>query len=114
MSDPTSERGAGRRPRPPFERVSGEGTTAPGIPVALAPARWDAIVRELEAREVSGTPVLVAATAVTWTSGALGCPQPGRSYTQALVQGVRALVEVGGVTYDYRFGRGDVPRLCES
>ena len=33
--------------------------------------------------------VLVNAELVTWGDGSLGCPQPGRSYTQMLVEGYR-------------------------
>lgn len=32
--------------------------------------------------------------AVTWPDGALGCPQPGMLYTQALVPGWRVTIEV--------------------
>ena len=111
MSDPTREPGPGRRP--PFARVTSEAAAAAdGIPVELPQPRWEAILRDLEARGADGKAVLVSATAVTWMNGALGCPQPGRSYVQALVEGMRAIVEVDGDTYDYRFGRGDVPHLC--
>lgn len=78
------------------------------------PARWDAIVDDLSARGVSGEPALVSAEAVTWPSSALGCPAPGRSYAQAIVEGMRIVVEVDGTTYDYRFGRSDTPMLCEA
>ncbi|WP_442574441.1 hypothetical protein ACSBPH_11335 [Microbacterium sp. F51-2R] len=98
--------------RPPFARVGSDAGAAPGIPVELPHPRWEAILRDLEARGVSGHPVLVSATAITWMSGALGCPQPGRSYAQSLVEGMRAIVEIDGAIYDYRFGRGDHPRLC--
>jgi len=111
MIDPTREPEPGRRP--PFARVTSEAAAAPaGIPAELPQSRWEAILRDLEARGVAEDPVLVSATAVTWMNGALGCPQPGRSYVQALVEGMRAIVEVDGDTYDYRFGRGDVPHLC--
>ena len=33
--------------------------------------------------------VLASAEKVTWSDGSLGCPQPGRSYTQMLVPGFR-------------------------
>jgi len=33
--------------------------------------------------------VLGSAEQVTWGDGSLGCPQPGRSYTQMLVEGYR-------------------------
>ncbi|WP_133541225.1 hypothetical protein [Microbacterium sp. BK668] len=82
------------------------------MPVVPGEARWAAIVQDLAGRGVTATPTLVEATAVTWPDGSLGCPRPGFSYTQAIVEGLRVIVEAGGATYDYRFGRGDVPRLC--
>lgn len=98
--------------RPPFQTVS----PSPGAPssttTAVPPARWDAIVADLTARGVTGTPELVSATAVTWNNGALGCPSPGQSYTQAIVDGMQVIVTVDGVRYDYRFGTSDAPKLC--
>ena len=95
-----------------FETTT-RGPIAPtGEPVAVPPARWDAIVADLAERGVSGTPQLVSAHAVTWNNGALGCPSPGVSYTQALVDGMRVVVTVDGTTYDYRFGTTDSPKLC--
>jgi hypothetical protein len=86
--------------------------TPPGEHVAVPPARWEAIIADLAGRGVTGTPELVSAHAVTWNSGALGCPSPGFSYTQALVDGMRIVVTVAGTAYDYRFGTSDVPQLC--
>ena len=85
---------------------------ASGDPTEVPPARWDAIVADLESRGVTATPELVSALAVTWTSGALGCGKPGQSYTQALVDGMQVIVTADGTTYDYRFGRSDNPVLC--
>lgn len=110
MIDPASGPQPARRP--PFARVGADADALAGTPIELPRVRWEAILRDLDARGVTGDPVLVSATAVTWTSGALGCPQPGRSYTQSLVEGMRAIVEADGAMYDYRFGRGDEPRLC--
>jgi hypothetical protein len=38
---------------------------------------------------------VVSAEKVTWTDGALGCAQPGRMYTQAIVPGYRVLMRAG-------------------
>lgn len=97
----------------PLDPGAGPGQpVASGDPADVPPARWDAIVADLESRGVSGEPELVTALAVTWTSGALGCGKPGQSYTQALVDGMQVIVTVDGTTYDYRFGRSDEPVLC--
>lgn len=112
MADPTPSASE----RPPFaESTRGPVTTPPtsGTPVEVPEARWDAIVADLAARDAAGEPTIVSAESVTWQDGSLGCPEPGTSYTQALVEGMRVVVEAGGATYDYRFGRSDSPVLCE-
>lgn len=103
--------------RPPFATTTPGPLKTPtptGTPTDVPPARWDAIVADLQTRGVSGEPTLVSATAVTWNSGALGCPQPGMSYTQATVDGMQVIVDVDGTPYDYRFGNGNSPMLCQS
>jgi hypothetical protein len=55
----------------------------------------------------------VAVEAVTWRDGAIGCPQPGMNYTQALVEGVRVILEVGGKRYQYHAGGARPLFLCE-
>lgn len=106
MSEPTSST------RPPFATTT-PGPIAPtGSAVDVPPARWDAIVADLTARGVTATPEPVSAEAVTFADGSLGCPSPGQSYTQSIVEGMRVVVRAGGATYDYRFGSGDIPTLC--
>jgi hypothetical protein len=98
--------------RPPFRTVSP--TPSASAPAEVPSARWSAIIADLARRGVSTDDVgVVSATSVTWNNGALGCPQPGASYTQALVDGMKVVVTAGGKTWDYRFGNGDTPKLCE-
>ena len=49
---------------------------------------------------------------VTWADGALGCPAPGRFYTQALVPGFRVQVEAGGQRFDYHANARGEWSLC--
>lgn len=49
---------------------------------------------------------------VTWSDGALGCPEPDRTYTQALVDGYRIVLEAGGERYVYHGAVGDDPFHC--
>jgi hypothetical protein len=102
-----------RQARPPFQSASRGPVEPASAPAALSAARWSAIVDDLVARGVAGTPTLVSADAMTFSDGSLGCPSPGRSYTQALVDGMRVVVSVDGVTHDYRFGADDIPHRCE-
>lgn len=52
------------------------------------------------------------AEAVTWSDGALGCPQPGFAYTQALVPGYQVVLAVGDTEYHYHGGSHGRPFLC--
>ncbi len=60
--------------------------------------------------ELAITVVLVEE--VVWSDGSHGCPQPGMSYTQALTDGLRIVLEADGVLYDYRSGGSSDPALC--
>ena len=55
---------------------------------------------------------VVSVAAVTWRDGSLGCPEPGRAYTQALVAGNRMVLAVAGAEYAYHSGRGREPFYC--
>ena len=46
------------------------------------------------------------ARSVQWASSAMGCPKPDMGYTQALVPGVRLLLEANGTIYYYHGGTG--------
>lgn len=50
---------------------------------------------------------------VTWNDGSLGCPEPGRSYTQALVDGYRIVLESDGRTFAYHGADDGPPRRCD-
>jgi hypothetical protein len=86
-----------------------------GAPDDLPAAIWAAILDDLSTR--LGAPVtdptVVSVDAVTWSDGALGCPEPGQLYTQALVDGYQVVVEIDGTRYDYRTGVAGTVRLCE-
>lgn len=56
---------------------------------------------------------VVAAEHVTWSDGALGCPQPDEAYSQALVEGYRIELDVAGETVVYHGADGDGPFRCD-
>lgn len=69
------------------------------LPVAL---RADAARRaEVQPDDVR----LIEHRSVSWGDGSLGCPEPGRQYTQAVVPGFRIRVEAGGRTLAYHADR---------
>ena len=53
-----------------------------------------------------------SAESVTWADGSLGCPQPGMSYTMALVPGYRVKVRAGEQTLDYHASQRGHFFLC--
>ena len=55
---------------------------------------------------------LQQARRVTWPSGATGCPQPGMSYTQALMPGVLIVLGADGKTFLYHGSDDGEPFYC--
>lgn len=56
---------------------------------------------------------VATAETVTWPDGALGCPQSGELYTQALVDGYRIRLEVDGQPVAYHGQSGGEPFRCD-
>jgi hypothetical protein len=85
-----------------------------GVPVNTAQVPRDvrrAVVADAAKRfGVSANAVVITrAEQVTWSDGSLGCPEPGRMYTQALVPGFRltATSSAGALVY-HSDGQGRV------
>jgi uncharacterized damage-inducible protein DinB len=74
----------------------------------LAAIKADAQSRNPDADAVT----VVRAQGVTWSSGALGCPEPGMMYTQALVPGYWVELDVAGHRMDYRAATAGGFRYC--
>lgn len=55
---------------------------------------------------------VVSIQEVTWSDGSFGCPQPGMSYTQAIVSGSLIVLEVNGASYEYHSGASGDPFYC--
>jgi hypothetical protein len=55
---------------------------------------------------------MVRAESAVWNDGALGCPEPGMMYTQALVNGYWVVIDAAGQNYDFRVDSGGNFRLC--
>jgi hypothetical protein len=56
----------------------------------------------------------VSGRAVTWSDGSLDCPEPGQSYTQALVDGYHVILAARGKEYDYRSDGTRYFKLCQN
>ncbi|MGB3830102.1 MAG: hypothetical protein WA962_15140 [Ornithinimicrobium sp.] len=81
------------------------------------PAVQEAIQDLAKRRDVDTTEITVVGYAsVTWPDGALGCPQPGMAYSQALVPGQQLVLVVGGedrAPVSYHAGRQGSFRYCD-
>lgn len=97
-------------------------TTPPPVPeptrpvpesVLAKPEVQQAITAEAERLGVERSAVkVVLYQAVTWPDGSLGCPEPGKLYTQALVEGHRLVLSVAGNQASYHAGSGGSFRYC--
>jgi hypothetical protein len=76
--------------------------------VLLERITGDLAARGIDVRTLS----VVSVTTRVWPDGSLGCPDPGMSYPQQLVEGSRIVVEAGGRRYDYRASTSGTLRLC--
>jgi hypothetical protein len=100
---------------------AGATTTASGGPalsgeVSLPSSISDPVVADAANRlGVDPTEVtIVMARTETFPDGSLGCPDPGKMYTQALVEGYHVVVEANGVSLDYRGNERRQFRICEN
>ena len=55
---------------------------------------------------------VVEARNVVWPDGSLGCPEPGKMYTMALVPGYRIRIRAGAEVLDYHGAARGQPALC--
>ncbi|MGY6553361.1 MAG: hypothetical protein ACXIUM_02445 [Wenzhouxiangella sp.] len=83
-------------------------------PVQLVAEMRDAALRDLSQRlNIPSRDIrVISAQAVTWPDGAMGCPQPGFAYTQALVPGVHVILLVDDIEHHYHGGERGRPLLC--
>ena len=82
-----------RIPDPQESILAPQGTA---VPTAEMPLEVRRAVTEEAARRfnvASSAVVLTRAEQVTWPDGSLGCPEPGRMYTQMLVSGYRVVAK---------------------
>ena len=93
---PLPKKGVGEAPPTRIPDVVGTPGVPAGDPVTLAelPRELRRIVVADAAKKLGvkeSAIVLTRAEHVTWNDGALGCPQPGMGYSQALVPGYRVV-----------------------
>lgn len=91
------------------------GTVAPGPGGVVALAAMEEAVRDDALRAWPGlkrAQLQLHSEVVTWADGSLGCAQPGRMYTQALIPGWRLVVRSAGREAVYHASQGGYWLLC--
>jgi len=99
-------------PQPPPSEPEGESVPPPAIDhpnPQVVTAMTDLVARLGVAPDAIE---VVLIEEVTWPDGSVGCPQPGMRYTQALVNGSRIVLRVGGIDYQYNSGGARGPFYC--
>lgn len=82
--------------------------------VAGSEAAVQAAKRDLAQRTGASNVSVVSATAVQWPDSALGCPKPGRFYSQVVTPGYRVVLSAAGKEYEYHSDLDGTVVLCES
>jgi len=114
-SEPAAEPIAPAEPGVP-EEPTGAPADAPALSGGEVPQDlFEVVLADLLARsgKARSDVTVVSAEAITWNDGALGCPQPGMMYTQALIDGYQVVFDIGGESFDYHLGGGGDFILCE-
>lgn len=99
-SDPSPAPGSGARP-----------PATGGVPGPML----ERVIRDAaeRARVPADRVDVTRAESVQWRDGSLGCPQPGMSYIQMIVDGYWVELVAGGRPYDYRLDGTGRFVLCE-
>lgn len=89
--------------------TEGDSQSTLDLDEAVERAREDLAERTGADRSAIG---VIDARRVTWPNGALGCPQEGEMYTQALVRGYYIRLGADGGEYAYHSGHDGRPFHC--
>lgn len=90
-------------------------TTTSEVPVQEDEAVQAAIADLAQRLDIAeGDITVLEVRDVQWPDGALGCPEEGKVYTQAVVDGSQVLLGADDRIYDYHAGSAGDPFLCPS
>ena len=114
----TACNGTGEQVSPELSLTEDAQTVTPGKEISAAPMDQSQQI-EFSKKELAqrlgiepDSIALSGARQVNWRSGALGCPEPGMNYTQALVPGVLIFLRVGNEVHGYHAKQGGKPFYC--
>lgn len=111
---PTTDRPSTPEPSNSTTPSSGGPSITPIAPATSGPSS-NLEIANADVRARLGTDAdveVVSHEEVTWPDGGLGCPEPGMSYTQALVNGERIVLRADGVDYEYHAGKNRPAFYC--
>lgn len=57
---------------------------------------------------------VIQVESVEWRDSSLGCPQPGRAYSQVITPGYRFVLQAKGQSYEYHTDQGSRLVLCQN
>lgn len=81
------------------------------LPAPISSARDD-LAKQLK---VSATDIVVINwEEIQWSDGSLGCPEPGKFYTQAIVPGYQVTFEFNNQQYEYHTNKNSRLVTCKS
>ena len=110
--EPTASDGSDAELVAPGQEPTDSGDGADGTAID-GDAAQAAVLDAAERADVDPDAVeVVTQERVTWPDSALGCPQDGQFYTQALVEGYRLVLEAGGQTLHYHGETDGAPQYC--
>jgi hypothetical protein len=92
------------------DQPSGQPVSTASIPIEVRRAVVADAARRFSVPE--NAVVLKRAEQVTWPDGALGCPEPGMMYTQALVPGFRVIAKTVAGELSYHTDAAGTVRNC--
>jgi len=89
-------------------------TAEPGGNVQVPESMLTGVIEDAASRQ---SVAVVAVTVlsgqpVDWSDGSLGCPEPGKSYTQVLTPGYLVMIDAGGVTLEYHLNQQGAFKQC--
>ena len=88
-------------------------STVPVVTGEVPSDLLESILADATSRVATASSIIVVrAQSVTWSDGSLGCPEPGMSYTQALVDGYWVVLDADGQMMDYRASASGAFKLC--
>ncbi len=89
-------------------------TSEPGGVVQVPESMLSLVIEDAASRQNVGVVAVtvVSGQPVDWSDGSLGCPEPGKSYTQVLTPGFLVLVDAGGVTLEYHLNQQGAFKQC--